>query len=200
MATLAILNKQIATLQRKADAIRKAEVAQAVKQVKQLVARHGLTAEDVGLAGAAGRGGAKGKSTAWSVVKPLGVAKYRDPQTGKTWTGKGKPPNWISGVADRSLFLIEQQAGATRAQAASASEPAEPGKSRAKPAKSAEKASASKRVASGAKPAGKASSRTSNGPAKKAAAAPKASKRAAKKSMDAGQAQNAEAPESSEAG
>jgi hypothetical protein len=30
------------------------------------------------------------------VAKTAGVPKYRDPLSGKTWTGKGKPPGWIS--------------------------------------------------------------------------------------------------------
>jgi DNA-binding protein H-NS len=31
--------------------------------------------------------------------------KYRNPENGSTWTGRGKEPLWISGK-DRSLFLI----------------------------------------------------------------------------------------------
>ena len=33
---------------------------------------------------------------------------YRDPATGKTWSGRGKPPDWIKGVAkeDRESFRI----------------------------------------------------------------------------------------------
>ncbi|WP_371826730.1 H-NS histone family protein [Caballeronia sp. SBC1] len=26
----------------------------------------------------------------------LGVAKYRDPKTGATWTGHGRAPNWMA--------------------------------------------------------------------------------------------------------
>jgi DNA-binding protein H-NS len=37
--------------------------------------------------------------------KSAGTAKYRDPATGRTWTGRGKPPAWIQGK-DRSQFLI----------------------------------------------------------------------------------------------
>jgi len=36
-----------------------------------------------------------------------GAPKYRDPASGKTWTGRGKPPNWIVGISDRSAFLID---------------------------------------------------------------------------------------------
>ena len=31
--------------------------------------------------------------------------KYRNPENGQTWTGRGKEPLWIAGK-DRSLFLI----------------------------------------------------------------------------------------------
>ncbi|WP_334002168.1 H-NS histone family protein [Burkholderia gladioli] len=32
-------------------------------------------------------------------------AKYRDPASGKTWSGRGKAPAWIAGK-DRSAFEI----------------------------------------------------------------------------------------------
>jgi DNA-binding protein H-NS len=35
-----------------------------------------------------------------------GVAKYRDPATGKTWSGLGTVPGWIRDK-DRTQFLIE---------------------------------------------------------------------------------------------
>ncbi|MGF6978087.1 DNA-binding protein H-NS [Paraburkholderia sp. JPY465] len=38
-------------------------------------------------------------------MKPV-VAKYRDPATGREWSGRGHEPAWIAGK-DRSLFLIE---------------------------------------------------------------------------------------------
>ena len=31
--------------------------------------------------------------------------KYRDPSTGKTWTGRGKAPLWLAGK-DKASFLI----------------------------------------------------------------------------------------------
>lgn len=40
--------------------------------------------------------------------KAPAAAMYRDPATGKTWSGRGKPPDWIKGVAkeDREAFRI----------------------------------------------------------------------------------------------
>jgi DNA-binding protein H-NS len=40
------------------------------------------------------------------VSKGPGVApKYRDPDSGATWSGRGKPPLWIAGK-DRAAFAI----------------------------------------------------------------------------------------------
>ena len=34
-------------------------------------------------------------------------AKYRDPKSGATWSGRGPAPTWLSGAKDRSKFLID---------------------------------------------------------------------------------------------
>jgi len=67
--------------------------AKAVTEARALIAEHGLTAVDVFPA--------PGKK-----ATSVGAPKYRDPATGVTWTGRGKPPNWINGK-DREQFLIE---------------------------------------------------------------------------------------------
>ncbi|WP_434716177.1 H-NS family nucleoid-associated regulatory protein [Paraburkholderia sp. A3RO-2L] len=36
--------------------------------------------------------------------------KYRDPDSGATWTGRGMAPAWIRDAKDRSKFLIERAA------------------------------------------------------------------------------------------
>lgn len=67
--------------------------AEGIAAARALIAEHGLTAADVFPA--------KGKKPKGSV----GAPKYRDPATGATWTGRGKPPNWIVGK-DRTPFQI----------------------------------------------------------------------------------------------
>jgi DNA-binding protein H-NS len=58
---------------------------------------HGLTVADLSQTRTAGKAGkTSGKKVA---------AKYRDPETGKTWTGRGVAPKWIAGK-DREAFLI----------------------------------------------------------------------------------------------
>lgn len=179
MTTLANLEKQIEQLTKKAAALRESERVAAVKSARELVSRFGLTAQDLGLAGAKGRRGAK-------VVrerKAAGVLKYRDPQSGKTWTGHGKPPKWIAGVADRGPFLIEGQGRAVAAGEASAVKVTEPNKN-ASPKKAAQvKPAASAKAASVAKTISRAK-KTAKQPdtsAKRAGTSSRAGKSAAKK-------------------
>ena len=84
LAQKAALEAQIAT----AQAEHKAE---GIAAARALIQEHGLTAADV-----FPQGKAKGS---------VGAPKYRDPATGATWTGRGKPPNWIVGK-DRTPFQI----------------------------------------------------------------------------------------------
>lgn len=107
--TIASIQKQIAALEKRAEAIRKAELADAAGKVKALMTRYGLTADDLGLPARAGKraAGPKGKSARKSSApKNPGAPKYQDPKTGKTWTGNGKAPGWIAGAKNREPFLI----------------------------------------------------------------------------------------------
>ena len=87
LARKAELDAQIAA----AEAERKAE---GIATARALIQEHGLTAADV----------FPPSKTKGSV----GAPKFRDPATGVTWTGRGKPPNWINGK-DRTPFLIATQ-------------------------------------------------------------------------------------------
>lgn len=77
---------QIDELTRQAEAQRKKEIATVVVEIKQKMADYGITAEDLGFS-SRGRG---------RVAKAKGVAKYRDPASGRTWSGKGRKPNWLN--------------------------------------------------------------------------------------------------------
>ncbi|WP_043821155.1 H-NS histone family protein [Delftia sp. RIT313] len=87
LARKAELEAQIAA----AQAERKAE---GIAQARALIGEYGLKDADVFPA--------QGKKPKGSV----GAPKYRDPATGATWTGRGKPPNWINGK-DRHSMLID---------------------------------------------------------------------------------------------
>lgn len=84
-------------LEKAIEQARQNEISGAVTKVRELVAEFGLTVQDV----FPGRGGkAAGRASGGKVA-----AKYRDPATGQTWTGRGKAPKWIDGK-DRAAYLI----------------------------------------------------------------------------------------------
>lgn len=79
LAQKAALEKQIAEAQRAAR-------ADAIAKVKALMAEYGLTAADL-----AGKAPAAAKPETGKKV----AAKYRDPATGQSWTGRGLKPKWL---------------------------------------------------------------------------------------------------------
>ena len=99
MPTYAELQQQIATLQQQAQAARKAEIASVVADIKSKMQEYGITVADLS-------SGARGSRAKGATV----AAKYRDPETGDTWTGRGKRPRWLQARinAGRTLesFLI----------------------------------------------------------------------------------------------
>jgi DNA-binding protein H-NS len=81
LAQKAALDKQIAETQRQ-------ERTDAIAKVKSLMAEYGLSAADiVSKTNSAPRASA----TSGKKVAP----KYRNPETGETWTGRGLQPNWL---------------------------------------------------------------------------------------------------------
>lgn len=95
MASYKELVAQREQLEQQIVAARQAEITTAVAQVRELVAQFNLTADDIFTAQRSAR------STKGTSVAP----KYRNPATGDTWTGRGKPPRWIADQ-DREQFLI----------------------------------------------------------------------------------------------
>lgn len=80
LAQKAELEKQIETLQTTAR-------SDAIAQIKALMADHGLTLQDIT---------AKQPSRKTSQTKGRTVAaKYRNEETGETWSGRGLQPKWL---------------------------------------------------------------------------------------------------------
>jgi DNA-binding protein H-NS len=94
------LLKEREALEQAIASARQQELSEAIQKARELVAEFGLTVQDVF---PAGRGASKssGKSSTGNKV----AAKYRDPSSGQTWTGRGKAPKWIDGQ-DRTKYLI----------------------------------------------------------------------------------------------
>lgn len=70
---------------------RKAEAGAALELIQAKIAEFGFTAQEV---------------FPYKAKKAQVPAKYHNPSTGQTWTGRGKPPKWIAGQ-DRAQFEIK---------------------------------------------------------------------------------------------
>lgn len=95
MTTYKELLAQRQALDAQINEARAVELKSAIENVQRIVAEFGLSQADVFPATRTKR------STKGQVVEP----KYRDPATGSTWTGRGKPPSWIKDK-DRAQFAI----------------------------------------------------------------------------------------------
>lgn len=104
MSSYKELLQQRAQLDQQISEARQRENAAALAQVRALVADFSLTPEDVFPTGKTRAPKVAGEAKAPGArVAP----KYRNPTTGDTWTGRGKPPRWIQDQ-DRAQFLIAQ--------------------------------------------------------------------------------------------
>ncbi|MBP8213906.1 MAG: H-NS histone family protein [Propionivibrio sp.] len=94
LAQRELLDKQI-------EELRQVELRSAIEQARQLIADWELTAEDCGFKSVAVSASKKAKAAV--------AAKYRAPN-GKTWSGRGRAPTWLTVLEaegrQRSEFLI----------------------------------------------------------------------------------------------
>lgn len=95
MPTYQDYQKQIAELQTLAEQARQAEIAEAKARIRELMAANGLTAEDL-----------QESKRAPAVKKGAVEAKYKDPVSGQTWTGRGRAPRWLDGK-NKEEFRIQ---------------------------------------------------------------------------------------------
>lgn len=112
MASYKELKSQAEDLMRQAEAARKAEIGAAIADIKEKMAIYGITLEDLGgKPKAAKTAAAAGKAK----VKPVKVrkavaVKYRNPETGETWTGRGQMSTWLKAMEaagrKREEFLV----------------------------------------------------------------------------------------------
>jgi DNA-binding protein H-NS len=84
MTSLAELIAQKEELERRITEVRKEERASAVAQARTLIDTFELSMDELF---------GKKKNPAKASPPP----KYRDPASGKTWTGKGRAPQWLDG-------------------------------------------------------------------------------------------------------
>ena len=117
--TYAQLQKQIAALQQKADAIRSKEVDGVIDRIKVAISHYELTPEQLfGGKASAKKVAAKGTHKATnrtakkSSAKKVGRISYSD-GNGNTWGGWGKRPNWLREALAAGKRLEDYQVGAS---------------------------------------------------------------------------------------
>lgn len=92
--TLVQIQQQIDKLQQEAEKVRAKEVAGVIERIKAAIAFYSLTESDLFVV--RGRPPGRPKKAAPNKAKKApSKAKYKDKETGKTWTGHGKRPGWF---------------------------------------------------------------------------------------------------------
>lgn len=95
MSKYSELKAQIAQLEQQAREVRQTERNEALDKIRELMHTYEITASEL-------QRPAKKASTQRQAV----AAKYKDPESGATWTGRGRAPLWLKG-RPKDEFLIK---------------------------------------------------------------------------------------------
>lgn len=99
MSTLKDLLEQQKNIAAQIEALRKENQRAAISEARTLIAEYDLQPEDIF---------SKSSSKASAAPKKSVEPKYRNPEDGSTWTGRGKAPLWIATAPDRDAYLIKK--------------------------------------------------------------------------------------------
>ena len=90
------IQRQIETLQREAEKVKRKEIEGVIERIKEAISLYNLSASDLGLAGKSStpRAGKAAKSAGVNRRKHPAVAKFRN-EAGETWVGRGPRPLWL---------------------------------------------------------------------------------------------------------
>ena len=100
MKTYKELKKQLDELIVEIETARKVEFDSVVEQIRELIGIYQIAARDLF---------PQATSHQRTVLRQTrrGIPKYWNPETGSTWSGRGREPNWIKGVSDRRRFILK---------------------------------------------------------------------------------------------
>jgi DNA-binding protein H-NS len=102
MPTLEAIETKIRRLQEQAEAIKAKKVSATLDRIVALMNESGISVADIeAYLGGKKRGPKPGKKTAAAAP-----AKYMDPKTGATWSGRGRAPAWIASAKNRDRYLV----------------------------------------------------------------------------------------------
>ncbi|OZI19427.1 DNA-binding protein [Bordetella genomosp. 9] len=115
-AQQARIEKEIDKLRKKSEALQMKRRKPVVASIVRSMREYSITPEEIAAAFGkpATRRGPVRKSAAGASAAPAKRAvapKYRHPDTKETWSGRGKPPRWLTAAeaagATRETFLIQ---------------------------------------------------------------------------------------------
>lgn len=108
MATLDELLEQERQIKEQIEEARKEERGAVIEQIKALVEKYQIQSSSIFGKKRTKRVETTEAGEALSKPRPKVPQKYRDPETGKTWSGRGAEPAWIKNK-NRADFLIPEE-------------------------------------------------------------------------------------------
>jgi DNA-binding protein H-NS len=97
MTTYQSLKAQLETLSAEAEVAKQRETVQAVAEIRRLIEQYDITPDHI-----FGRRASRDRRD--KRRGPTAI-KYRNPETGETWCGRGRPPRWLAGQ-NRDDYLV----------------------------------------------------------------------------------------------
>ncbi|MBB1625655.1 H-NS family nucleoid-associated regulatory protein [Achromobacter sp. UMC71] len=121
-ALQAKIEKEINKLQKKAEVLQTKRRKPVIASIITSMREYDITPEEIAAAFGSGKPARAatpaGRRKTGAAARPANAAKravapkYRHPQTGETWSGRGKAPRWLAaeeaGGATRDSFLIKE--------------------------------------------------------------------------------------------
>ncbi|PLZ01863.1 hypothetical protein CY652_13595 [Burkholderia sp. WAC0059] len=82
-------------LERDIERAREEEIGLVIASIWQQMDEYGLTVEDLQ------------RYRSKPLHRRRAVPKYRDPRSGATWSGRGRPPSWFDPRAERDFLILK---------------------------------------------------------------------------------------------
>lgn len=99
MATLHEIMTQIEALRAEAAEIRRRELPGVIKEIQNIMDEYGISLADL-------EAKPKAKKQTLQLSGGDAKAKFRNPETGDTWGGRGRKPFWLAGQ-DEEKFRVQ---------------------------------------------------------------------------------------------
>jgi DNA-binding protein H-NS len=101
------IEKEIEKLKKQAQALQSKKRLPVIRSIIKTMKEYDITTEEI--VQAFGKG-TKPRATVKRATRAPVPVKYRHPQTGQTWTGRGKAPRWVTEAEaagqSRTTFLV----------------------------------------------------------------------------------------------